>query len=167
MKKLFVLALCLGLAACQSGVVEKVRYDFGIGERPEGYVATSDRVMERLRQVGDSEMRRLNREGRHGEVLFQDEGGLRGKYYKQVKVYESATALEASAVSQGAAGERGYVGYVEYTYRVMQGARRNTRAEAAAEPASIDTQDTGRETYRYRFTGGGYWDGAAGELTRR
>ena len=170
MKWLPVLILACVAAGCATdggSVIDKVKYDFGIGERPEGYVPTSEVVMRRLASVGQSEMKRMNREGRHGEIEFQDEGGLRGKFYKRVKVYQNAVPLEASAVARGSTQDRGYVGYIEYSYEMYESARKNTRAEAEAEPANIRTGETGREVYRYRFGATGAWDGAKGERTRR
>ena len=170
MKKSLLFALVCVIAGCASdggSVIEKVKYDFGIGEKPEGYVSTSEVVFKRLDSVGNMELKRMNRENRHGEIEFQDEGGLKGKYYKRVKVYKNAIPLEASAVSRGSTDERGYLGYIEYTYEMQEGARKNTRAEAEAEPATIRTGETGREVYRYRFGATGVWDGGEGERTRR
>ncbi len=171
LKKMLVVALCLAAAACQrtpGEVMEKVKYDWGIGPKPEGYVSGSDRVMAKLRDVGAAEMKRMNLEQRDGQVKFQDGGGLKGLYYREVRVYESAQALEASAITGGSAEDRGgYYGYVQYEYRVYQSARKSNRTEAAAEPATIQTPDRGREVYRYTFSGGGQWNGAPGELTRR
>jgi hypothetical protein len=169
-KKCLFVALACVVAGCGTdagSVVEKVKYDFGIGEKPEGYVSTSDLVRQRLDAVGQMEMKRMNREARHGEIEFQDEGGLKGKYYKRVKVYENAIPLEASATSRGSTEDRGYVGYIEYTYHMYESARKNTRVEAEAEPATIRTGETGREVYRYRFGATGAWDGGEGERTRR
>jgi hypothetical protein len=169
-KKLALGMACLILCGCQSGgggVVDKVMYDFGLGEKPEGYESISDRVMDRLQKVGETELKRLNREGRHGEVLFQDLGGLKGKYYKESKIYESFYPLEANAASRGGVEDRGYVGFIEYSYRVYQGERKGSRTEAGAEAATIGTDERGREVYRYRFSSGGAWDGAKGEKTRR
>lgn len=166
---LFVVLVCIavGCGTDAGSVVEKVKYDFGIGEKPEGYVSTSDLVMQRLDAVGQMEMKRMNREARHGEIKFQDEGGLKGKYYKRVKVYENAIPLEASATSRGSTEDRGYVGYIEYVYRMYESPRKSRRAEAEAEPATIRTGETGREVYRYRFGPTGVWDGAEGERTRQ
>ena len=163
-----ILIVCV--TSCQSdggSVVEKVKYDFGIGEKPEGYESMSDKIMARLEAVGKTEMRRMNVEGRHGTTEFQQESNLQGSYYKQVKSYESYAALEAVPVSRGSQGERGYVGYIQFTYRMMQGERTSNRTQAEAESAGIRTDITGRETYRYTFGPGGTWDGAPGELTTR
>jgi hypothetical protein len=169
-KTFLLLALVCVVAGCSTGggsVIEKVKYDFGLGEKPEGYVPTSELVMGRLNAVGQMELKRMNREGRHGEIMFQDEGGLQGKYYKRVKTYQSSIPLEASAVSRGSTDDRGYLGYIEYTYEMYEGARKNTRAEAEAEAATIRTGETGREVYRYRFGATGVWDGGEGERSRR
>ena len=64
------------LAACQSTpdeVVDKVLQDFGLRERPEGYVSGADRVLERLSNVGAAEMKRMNLDGQHGDVKFYQE----------------------------------------------------------------------------------------------
>lgn len=163
--------LSLTLSSCQSddgvGVVEKVKYDFGIGEKPEGYESLSDRVMTRLDAVGKSEMKRMNVAGRYGEIKFEEESGLQGKYFKQVKQYESYHPIEAVPISRGSQGERGFVGYIQYTYRIMQGERKSTRTEAEAQSATIPTNIVERETYRYTFGPGGTWDGRPGELTTR
>lgn len=160
------------LAGCTTGghdsVMDKVMYDFGVGEAPEGYVSGADRVFERLAEVGDTEMKRLNTAGRHGEIKFQEDG-LHGKFYKSVKVYENAYPLDAQSTSRNSQSRESgsYLGYIEYAYTVYESVRKDTRAEAAAESANIATSDTGRETYRYRFSEGGNWNGAKGEFTRR
>ncbi|MFO7973638.1 MAG: hypothetical protein R6V12_03285 [Candidatus Hydrogenedentota bacterium] len=168
-KYLSVVLACVvvGCATDGGSVVEKVKYDFGIGEKPEGYVPISELVMKRLDSVGEMEMKRMNREARHGEIKFQDEGGLKGKFYKQVKVYENAIPLDASATSRGSTEDRGYVGYIEYVYRMYESPRKSRRAEAEAEPATIRTGESGHEVYRYRFGPTGVWDGGEGERTRR
>jgi len=147
--------------------MQKVKYDFGIGEKPEGYVTGAELVMSNLSKVGDTEMKRMNMASRHGEIKFQDEGGLKGKFYKEVKVYDACYPLDARAVTKAAEGDRGYVGLIEYSYRVYQSERFSTRAEAEAASASIPTDISGRETFRYRFSASGVWDGAPGELTRK
>lgn len=166
----FVLALLgLVMAGCASSpgsVADKVLADFGLKERPEGYVSGGDRVFDRLATVGATEMKRLNMENRHGEVKFQD-AGFGGKFFKEVKKYEDANALDAQPMSRAAAGERGFVGYVEYRYRMYQSERRDTRAEAEALTADIPTDESGSEVYRYRFNSGGIWDGQKGERTSR
>lgn len=166
-------ALLAGLAvlvcACQrtpGEVVQKIKYDFGIGERPAGYVTGSEKVMAGLRSVGETEMKRMNVANRHGEVKFQEEQGLQGKYYKEVKVYESCYPLEARPITRTAEGERGYVGYIEYLYRLHESERKISRADAEAVSATIPTDRTGRETYRYKFSTGGVWDGREGEPTK-
>lgn len=173
MKRLAALLMC-ALAAlvcsCQrtpDEVVDKVLMDWGIRERPEGYLSGSDRVFEKLSEVAKTEMKRLNQEGRHGTVKFQEEKGLRGKYYKEVKVYEDFYPLDAQPSSRATDNERGYVAYIEYSYRIHESERKTARAEAAAESANIATTQDGRETYRYRFSSGGTWSGAKGERVRR
>jgi hypothetical protein len=167
---LFALGLCAVLCGCGSsagGVAEKVKYDLGFGEKPEGYEEISDRVMERMAAIGQTELKRMNVVGRHGEVKFQEESGLTGKYYKETKMYEDALPLEASAITQSSQGGRGFVGYISYRYRYVQSERHLSRTEATAAVANVRTDVTGRETYRYRFNSGGAWDGKEGELTRR
>ena len=168
MRKEFLLIACLCLCplGCQRGpdqVVDKVLTDFGIREPDEGYVSGAQRVFERLDVVGKTELKRLNQQQRHGTIKYQDED-LHGKYYKEVKVYENYYPLDAVPASR--AGERGFTGYIEYSYRVHQSARKSTRAEAMAESASIPTGEEGRETYRYHFSAGGTWDGQEGEKSR-
>ena len=92
---------------------------------------------------------------------------MRGRYYKEVKVYESYFPLDAEAVNTGSQTERGYQGYIEYRYRIYQSARKPTRAEAMAATADIPTDEEGRETYRYRFNSSGVWTGGEGEPSRR
>ncbi|MCC6154674.1 MAG: hypothetical protein IT367_12985 [Candidatus Hydrogenedentes bacterium] len=165
----FTLLLLAGACRSDSGgsVVQKVKYDFGIGEKPEGYESLSDRVLTRLDAVAKTEMKRMNVEGRYGEVQFEDAQGLQGKYFKRVKFYESYQVLDAQSISRGSQGERGFVGYIQYTYRMKQGEKFATRTEAEAAPANISTDVTGKETYRYNFGPGGTWDGAPGEGTSR
>lgn len=165
MRRLSIL-LCLVLAGCGTTVGEKVLVDFGVKEKPEDYESGSDRVFAKLPDIGAVEMRRLNLEGRHGEVKYQDDG-FQGKFYKEVKVYENFHPLEARAYTQGGRhGERGYAGFIEYTYRIYQSARVSTRAEAMNQEARIGTSEEGRETYRYRFSYAGEWNGADGQLSR-
>lgn len=169
MKCLYLLCVPVILTACQSSpgsIAQKVMADFGIGEHPEGYVSGSDRVFEQLESVAKTEMTRMNASGRHGEIKYEGEG-LRGRFFKEVKVYESYFPLDAHAVSGGASRDRGFVGVIEYRYRIFRGAEHNTRAAAASESASIPTDIEGREAYRYTFSMGGVWDGAPGERARR
>lgn len=169
MKWMYVLILSMCLAACQTGpesISDKVLADFGLRERPEGYVSGADRVFEQMDSVGATELKRLNGAARHGEVLFDGEG-VRGGYYKQIRVYESYHPLDARAITGGGARDRGYNGIIEYRYRVFNGERKSTRAEAAAAPADIPTDIEGRERYRYTFSTSGVWDGARGERVRR
>lgn len=168
-KWLYLFCVVVLLSACQSSpgsVAQKVMADFGIGEHPEGYVSGSDKVYEQLESVAKTEIKRMNAAGRHGEIKYEGEG-LRGRYYKEVKVYESYYPLDVKAVSGGTSRDRGYVGLIEYRYRIMKGAEHTTRAAASAESASVPTDVEGRETYRYTFTMNGIWDGAPGERARR
>lgn len=172
MKKLLLLvAMSALLYACQrtpGEVMNKVMIDFGVKQKPEGYVTGSDKVFEQLNTVGATEIKRLNLAEKQGKIKFQQEGELRGKYYKEVKVYESYYPVDAQAVSRSATeGDRGYYGYIDYAYRMYQSERKSTNAEAAAETAEIPTETTGRETYRYNFNGGGQWDGGKGDKSKR
>jgi len=158
------------LAACQTTpdeVVGKVLQDFGLRDRPEGYVSGSDRVLERLGDVAAAEMQRMNLDGQHGDVKFHQENEFRGKYYKEVKVYEGFFPTDAKPISRSVDDTRSYHGYIQYEYRIFQGPRKDSRTEAAAETATIPTDQTGRETYRYTFTGSGEWNGGKGQRARR
>lgn len=157
------------LAGCGGGggsVPQKVMGDLGLIERPDEYQSQAEAVRQNLNQVGPAELRRLNQQARHGEIKYQEEG-LRGLYYKEVKIYEDFYALDARATHNTSRRERGFDGLVEYTYQIYQSERRPTRAEAAAESATIPTGETGRELYRYRFNAGGVWNGSPGTQVRR
>jgi hypothetical protein len=168
-KRLVFLFLVLSFAGCQGQggqtVVETVMSDFGLKEKPEGYVSGSDKVVERLNEIGEVEMKRMNQAERLGEVQVEEDG-LQVNYYKLVKEYVSYYPVEASATSRASDRDRGFVGYIEYRYRMLQGPRKATRTEAQAESATIPSGDEGSETYRYRFNSGGTWDGAKGERAR-
>lgn len=161
-----LIAVALAGMGC-GGAGETVLQDFGIRDRPEGYVSGSDLVFERLDGIGATELKRLNSRSRQGEVKFEDDAGLHGMYYKEVKVYEKFFPLDARATGRsGNRSDRGYAGTIDYAYEIYQGPRRATRTEAAAEVANIPTGDRGRETFRYRFSSGGTWNGARGESVR-
>ncbi len=170
MREIIVAVLCcLGVSACQTegGVANKVLSDFGLRERPEGYVSGTDLVYQNLGAVGDAEIKRLNLRERHGEIKFQQDG-LRGKYYKEVKVYENFYPLDASPANRSGQGSaQSYYGYIEYAYRVYQSKRFSSRSEAETGSATIPTDKEGREVYRYNFTSGGNWDGGKGTRTKR
>jgi len=165
-KKLVVaIAICLVFTACQTpegGVMNKVLSDFGLKEKPEGYVSGADKVFPTLNSIGPEEMARLNAEERQGTVEFQEEG-LKRKFYKQAKVYESFYPIE---VAVGSGSERAYVGYIDYTYQMYQSPRKDTRVAAQNETASIPTGETGRERLRYNLSQNGNWDGAKGEKVK-
>lgn len=165
LKKAAVAVLCVALCSC-AGTVDKVMADFGLKARPEGYVSGSDRVMENLNTVGAMEMKRMNVTEQQGTVKFQRENDIRGKYYKEVKKYESFVPTDAQAINRASLGESGYVGYLDFAYRMYQSERKPTSAEAATESANIPTDVTGRETYRYTFGSSGEWNGAKGERAR-
>lgn len=166
MYRLGAAVIACGLLCSCAGTVDKVMADFGLKERPEGYVSGSDRVMEELSTVGAVEMKRMNSAQQQGEVKFQREGDFRGKYYKEIKKYVGYVPLDAQATNRASLNESGYTGYLEFTYRIYQSPRVATSAEAAAESATIPTDITGRETYRYRFGSSGQWTGEKGEKAR-
>lgn len=170
MKRFIAIAVVLVMCGCGGGggggVVDKVMTDFGMRERPEGYTEPSDRVFDKLDEVGKAELSRMNQRNRHGEIKFQEEQGLGGVFYKEVKVYEDYRPLDAQRLSRTSQRERGYVGYIDYSYRVYQSERRASRTEAQSLSANIPTGDRGRETYRYRFGAAGEWDGREGERAR-
>jgi len=157
--------VCAMLCSCE-GTTDKVLADFGLKARPEGYVSGSDKVMERLDGVGAVEMKRMNMPEQQGAVKFQKESAVRGKYYKEVKKYESYVPTDAQAMNRPSLNESGYVGYLDFTYRMYQSERKPTSAEAAAESANIPTDVTGHETYRYTFSSSGEWNGSKGERAR-
>lgn len=158
--------LCVFAAGC-AGVTDKVMQDFGVQDRPEDYVSGADRVMERLNDVGKAELNRMNAENRAGRIEFDESDELHGKFYKVLKRYERHYPLDANATGRTSGNrERGFVGYVEYSYSYYEGPRKNTRVEAGDAVADIPTRDDGRETYRYRFNSAGAWNGTRGELVR-
>lgn len=169
MRKLIAIMVLSFLAGCQTpeeGVVNKVLADFGLRERPEGYVSGSDSVEARLDGVGNAELKRLNFASRQGEVKFEQDG-IRGLYYKEVKVYEDFAPLDAQPVNKTSMGERGYAGYIQFTYRLHQSERKSNKAEALAATADIPVGEPQHEVYRYTFGPAGAWNGAEGELTKR
>jgi len=149
--------------------MDKVLVDFGVRDKPEGYVTGSDRVRANMDQVARTEMERLNREGRYGEVKFQSTGDLKGKYYKQVKRYENYRPVDVRAESRTSTSQSsgGYVGYIDFTFRVYESARTANRTEAAAMTADIPTNERGQDSYRYRFGSGDTWTGGKGTKARR
>lgn len=162
--------LILLLSDCagdSGGVGNKVLQDFGIRERSEDYVSGEDAVFAKLGDVGKAELKRMNLAARAGEVKFEEQGELRGKYYNEIKVYQNHYPLEVNVTGTTRTRDRGYVAGIEYSYRVYQGPRKSSRAAAAAEVADISTSQRGREAYRYRFSSSGIWDGKKGVLTRR
>ena len=164
-KMLAAAMVCALLCSCE-GTMDKVLADFGLKERPEGYVSGTDKVMQNLNAVGDTELKRMNVAEQQGAVKFQKESAVRGKYYKEIKKYESYVPTDAQAINRASLSESGYVGYLDFTYRMYQSERKNTSAEAAAQSATIPTEVTGRETYRYTFSSSGEWNGSKGERSR-
>lgn len=167
-----ILALGIVLSACstgrEGGVVDNVMMDFGLRAKPEGYQSESDQVMQRLNSVGPAELKRLNAAEQKGQIKFQQMGDLKGKYYKEVKVYESFFPTDAQSVTRAGSAEsdRGFTGFVAYGYRIYQSPRKNSSAEAEGETASIATEVTGRDTFRYSFGASGEWNGSKGEKVK-
>lgn len=162
------LSLCLMLTGCQSGpggVADKVLADFGLRDHPEDYVSRTDQAFEQLDVVGTTEMKRMNHAGRHGEIKFEGEG-RRGSYYKEVKVYYAYQPLDAKVATEAGSRNRGFSGTIQYRYRIYESERCATQAEASALTADRETSQDGREVFRYHFSAGGVWNGAAGEKTR-
>jgi hypothetical protein len=154
------------LAGCNSNVGSTVLQDFGLQERPDDYVSGREKVLESMRTVGATEMKRLNIAERHGELEYDDSDELRGKYFKRVKVYTRAYPIEANPIGRsGNRKEQGFTGLIEYSYEYYEGKRVPNRTEAQATDAVIPTGITGRDMYRYKFTSSGTWDGAKGSLT--
>ena len=169
-KALLVALICMALVSChtpEGGVVNKVLTDWGIRKPPEGQVSETDQIFPRLGAVGATEMKRMNTDMQKGQVKFQKESDLKGKYYKEVKVYESYYPVEVKAISRAGENESGYEGYIEYAFRMYQSMRRGAAVEAEAESASIPTDTAGRDLYRYHFRASGEWDGAKGDKTKR
>ena len=165
-KTCFAALICMALISCQTpegGVLNKVLTDFGLREKPEGYVSESDKVFEALNGVGGVEMKRMNTELQHGTVKFQKDGELKGKYYKEVKVYESYYPVDAQKVNRSGESLAGFEGYLEYAYRMYQSPRKDSGTEAEAATAGIPTDETGRDKFRYTFTPSGEWNGSKGE----
>ncbi|MFP6583331.1 MAG: hypothetical protein VCD00_12360 [Candidatus Hydrogenedentota bacterium] len=163
MWKFYVLMCSVVVAGCGGNVGSTVLQDFGLQERSEDYVSGRDRTMESMRMVGAAEVKRLNAAGRHGELVYDDSEALRGKYFKRVKKYMRAYALEAQPVSRsGNRKETGFTGLIEYSYEFYEGRRASNRTEAQAADAEIPTGERGRDTFRYRFSSGGVWNGGKG-----
>jgi len=147
-----------------SGAGGTVLEDFGIKERPEGYVSGSDKVMANMKAIGNAELKRLNASNRHGEIQYDDSDSLRGKFYKEVRVYTRAYPLDAQPTGRrGNSRQRGFTGLIEYAYEFKESRRFDNRAEAAAANAEIPGRKRGRERFRYNFNSAGAWDGARGD----
>ena len=178
MERVLVIVCILSVACCgcksgseggaEGGVVNKVLTDFGLKQKPEGYTTEADKIFGRLNDVGVAEMKRLNLAEQHGVVKFQSDGELKGKYYKEVKTYESFYPTDVQPTSRSAdVNDRGYSAHIEYAYRIFQSPRKGSSAEAQAETADIPTDTIGRETFRYSFGASGEWNGGKGEKTRK
>ncbi len=160
-----VIILCSCQTGPEGGVVNKVLTDFGLREKPEGYVSETDKVFQRLGEIGATELQRLNHENRHGEVKFEQKGA-RGEYYKEVKVYTQYYPIDAKPVSHSGESGQSYTATIEYAYTVYRSAPKPTRAEAQETDADIPTGIEGRETYRYSLGPGGVWNGEKGQKVR-
>ena len=172
MKWAAAVMLCLAVVVlgCQRTPAEvgnKVLSDFGLRERTEERTTTADRVFDRLDQVGQAELDRLNAQHRHGETEYEEEGPLRGHYYKQRREYVDYRPVDVTSSGGTGAREQGYTGLIDYTYELYRSEPQQTRVEAQAASANIPTGVTERETLRYHFNSSGSWDGRGGEPTRR
>ncbi len=173
MKRLFIfgltiLILLFSLDSCQTpegGVVNKVLSDFGLREKPEGYVSETDKVFQKLSEIGNTEIKRLNLENRQGEVKFEQKGP-RGEYYKEVKIYEQFYPLDVKPVSHSGETGQSYVATIQYSYKVYRSAPKTTRVEAENANADIPTDIQGREIYRYTLGPGGVWNGERGQKVK-
>ncbi|HOV33664.1 MAG TPA: hypothetical protein PLX23_09910 [Candidatus Hydrogenedens sp.] len=165
----FMLGVMIVLCSCQSGpeggVVNKVLSDFGLREKPEGYMSETDKVFQRLGEIGATELQRLNLENRHGEVKFEQKGA-RGEYYKEVKVYTQYYPMDAKPVSHSGESGQSYTATIAYTYRIYRSAPKATRVEAQEATADIPMETEGREIYRYSLGPGGVWDGQKGQKVK-
>ncbi|MCA1902429.1 MAG: hypothetical protein LDL53_09485 [Candidatus Hydrogenedens sp.] len=163
------IALLVIMTSCQSGpeggVVNKVLTDFGLKEKPEGYVSESDKVFQRLGEVGATELQRLNTENRHGTIKFEQKG-VRGEYYKEVKVYQQYYPIDAKPVSHSGESGQSYTATIGYSYSTYRSASKPTRAEAEEADADIPTGIEGREIYRYNLGPGGVWNGEKGQKVK-
>lgn len=167
--KNILLAILLLAPACttpEGGVANKVLSDLGLKERPEGYVSRADTIRQGLGDIGNVEIKRLNREAQNGKLELE-EAGFTVRYYRAVKVYEQYYPMDVRAISRSSRGTQGFNATIEYRYRMYESTRKESRAEALTALANIPTETQGRETFRYRFSQGGTWDGAKGNKTRR
>lgn len=173
MKNLIIILVTIFISSilylsCQTpegGVVNKVLSDFGLREKPEGYVSETDKVFQRLSEIGNTEIKRLNQEGRKGEVKFEQKGP-RGEYYKEVKVYEEYLPLDVNPVSHSGETGQSYVATIQYSYRVYRSAPKPTRIEAQDSIADIPTETKGTEIYKYILGPGGVWNGERGQKVK-
>lgn len=149
----------------QGGVVNKVLSDFGLREKPEGYISETDKVFQRLSEIGTAEIKRLNQENRQGEIKFEQRGP-RGEYYKEVKIYEQFFPLDVNPISHSGETGQSYIATIQYSYKVYRSAPKPTRAEAENATADIPTDIYGRETYRYTLGPGGIWNGEKGQKVK-
>lgn len=155
----------LGCQRTPAEVGNKVLSDFGLREGAEEPSTAADSVFDRLDHVGQIELERLNTEHRHGAIEYEEEGPLRGHYYKQRREYVDYRPVDVTPRGGSGERERGYAGYIDYTYELYRCEPQNSRVEAQAASATIPTGVTERETLRYSFDSNGSWDGDAGEPT--
>ncbi|MFP4190845.1 MAG: hypothetical protein ACLFU6_02120 [Candidatus Hydrogenedentota bacterium] len=163
-----MLALALVVLGCQRTPAEvgnKVLSDFGMRERAEERSSAADRVFDRLDHVGQIELDRLNTQHRHGEIAYEEEGPLRGHYYKQRREYVDYRPVNVTPRGGSGAREKGDAGYIDYTYELYRSEPQNSRVEAQAATANMPTGATEKETLRYFFDSNGSWDGDPGEPT--
>jgi len=168
-EKTILLAILLLAPACttpEGGVAKKVLTDFGLKERPEEYVSRSDAIRQKLGDVGNVEIKRLNRVSQNGTPELE-ESNFAVRYYRAVKVYEQFYPMDVRAIPKSARGAKGFNANIEYRYRIYESTRKKSRAEARTSLANIATDTQGLESYRYHFSQGGTWDGAKGNKSRR
>jgi len=163
---MLLVTLFAGCSSAPGGVGNKVLTDFGIREKQEGYTTGTDTVYQRLPEVGNSEVDRLNVAERRGTIKFKQDG-LRGVYVKRAKRYESSHPVDAAPISMNSqtTSLTGYYGYIEFSYRYFESAPKPTSTEAQDADADIPTDEQGREQYRYSFGPSGTWDGGKGQRT--
>jgi len=172
MKKMWLVLPCQLLLAgllvtgCQTGVVNTVLVHWGIRQAPEGTPNETDKIFNKLASVGEIEIKRMNQENQRGKILFQDKGDMRGKYYKESKVYENYFPVDVETASRVRGEDQGFVGFIEYSYRIYQSERKTNRTEAEAQAPCIPTDQTGRERYRYAFGPTGEWNSRKGQRAR-
>lgn len=160
---LFCSVALLGFSAC-SGVGDKVMQDFGLQERPADYEAGTDRASDELERVGKTEMARLNNDAREGEVVLRSENEAVGTYFRERKIYESYKVLDSFATTgrRGTGSDRGFSGYIEYTYEVYESLPAENRLLAERAPTTVSTGRRNTTVLRYEMNAAGRWNGSPG-----